>query len=271
MQVVRTVAAMRAARAEAAGTVGFVPTMGALHEGHLSLVERARASAEVVVASVFVNPTQFNDPADFEKYPRTEAADLRQLEAAGVDVAFIPTASEMYFDEEQAVMVDVPGLTGVLEGFHRPGHFAGVCRVVAKLFNIVRPDVSVFGEKDFQQLRVIEAMVVGLAWPMRIVRGATLREPDGLAMSSRNRRLSAEDRERALAISRSLFAAREDRRGLRELEAEVARRIANAGLEVDYVAAVDEATLRPATDRPARLLVAARVGEVRLIDNVALP
>ena len=262
---------MRLAREGLAGRVGFVPTMGALHAGHLSLVERAAFHVEHAVASVFVNPTQFNDPSDFERYPRTEADDLAMLEAAGVTIAFCPEADELYRPGELEVAVDVPGLTGRLEGAHRPGHFAGVCRVVLKLLHVVRPDVAVFGQKDFQQLRVIEAMARGLDLAIEIVAGETTRELDGLAMSSRNRRLTATDRERALAIPRALAAATRSDRPLREVERTVRQTLEEGGLRVDYVEAVDPATLRPASSRPARLVVACFAGEVRLIDNVPLP
>ncbi len=267
MKVLRTIAEVRQTRQQSTGRLGFVPTMAALHVGHRSLVERAKDVADVVAVSLFVNPTQFDDPADFEKYPRTEADDLEQLEQAGVDWVWVPDAAEVYPPGVAEVTVDVPALTRRLEGAHRPGHFAGVCRVVLKLFNVVRPDVAVFGEKDFQQLRVIEAMVEGLDLPIEIERGPTVREPDGLAMSSRNRRLSTEDREKALAISRALSGASGEPR---EVEREVRRRLVEAGLEVEYVEAVDEATLEPAERLPARVLVAVRVGSVRLIDNVRL-
>ena len=271
MKVCRTISELREARSELEGRVGFVPTMGALHEGHLSLVDLARTHAEAAVSSVFVNPTQFNDPSDFEKYPRTLDDDLAMLEGRGVSLVFAPEAAELYPTHVADVTVDVPALTMRLEGEHRPGHFAGVCRVVLKLFNIVQPDVAVFGRKDFQQLQVLRAMTQGLDLPIEIVAGPTLREGDSLAMSSRNARLTAEDRRKALAISRSLHAAIDSRQSLRELERDVRHRLDAAGLRVDYVEAVDAATLRPADARPAVLAAAAYAGEVRLIDNVDLP
>ncbi|MEM1012536.1 MAG: pantoate--beta-alanine ligase [Planctomycetota bacterium] len=270
MKVLRTKSDLRKAREEVrerGASVGFVPTMGALHVGHLSLVERAKEAADVVAASVFVNPTQFDDPADLARYPRTEAEDLEQLEAAGVDWALLPDAAEVYPADQPDVQVAVPALAGRLEGAHRPGHFDGVCRVVLKLFNLVQPDVAVFGAKDFQQLRIIEAMVDGLDLPIRIIRGPTVREPDGLAMSSRNRRLSAEDRVKAVALSRALLSAEGSPR---EVEASVRVQLGSAGLDVEYAEVVDERTLEPATALPARLLAAVRVGGVRLIDNVPL-
>ena len=263
MRVCHTVAELRAARGGLPGRVGFVPTMGALHAGHSSLIDLARGNADHVAASVFVNPAQFDNPDDLAKYPRTLHDDLRQLEAAGVNLVFAPDPAEVYPPGEPAVSVDVPALTGVLEGAHRPGHFAGVCRVVLKLFNLVRPDAAAFGTKDFQQLRVIEAMTAGLNLPVEILRGETVRDADGLAMSSRNRRLSAEDRARALAIPRALQLAAAG--PVREAEATMRREL--TALEVDYAAAVSPVTLRPVTHAPALLAVAARVGGVRLIDN----
>ncbi len=268
MLVCRTIACLRAARRGLEGRVAFVPTMGALHAGHLSLVELARRSGDATVASVFVNPTQFNDSADLAAYPRTLEADLSLLEEAGVSIVFCPEADAMYPADEPAVTIDVPHLTGVLEGAHRPGHFAGVCRVVLKLFNLVRPDAAVFGMKDFQQLRVIESMVAGLNLPIEIVRGPTLREPDGLAMSSRNRRLSAEARDAALALSRGLHAAAEEPDVAAGQAALVAVLHAQPGVEAEYAVAVSPVDLRPTTETPVLFAVAARVGGVRLIDNV---
>ncbi len=261
---------MRQAREALDGRVGFVPTMGALHAGHLSLVEQAAFHVEHVAASVFVNPTQFNDPADFDKYPRTLDDDLAMLEKAGVELVFCPEPGEVYRPGEADVAVDVPALTGRLEGAHRPGHFAGVCRVVLKLFNIVRPDVAVFGSKDFQQLRVIEAMVRGLDLPIEIIAAPIVREDDGLAMSSRNRRLSETERSAVVAIPEALQDATADDRPLRLVEREVRAKLTRAWLRVDYVEAVDPVSLQSAQERPARLVVAAYAGEVRLIDNVRL-
>ena len=271
MDVCHTAADLRAARSALRGRVGFVPTMGALHDGHLSLVDLAKADADAAVASVFVNPTQFDDAADLDAYPRTLDDDLAKLDAAGVAVAFCPDAAEVYPPGRPRARVDVPALTTVLEGEHRPGHFAGVCEVVLKLFNLVRPDVAAFGMKDFQQLRVIEAMTAALDLPVEILRGPTLRDDDGLAMSSRNRRLSAESRAAALAIPRSLDAAAGAwEQGERDPAAlGGVLRDGLASLDVDYAAVVDGGTLRPTeVAGPGTLLaVAARVGLVRLIDN----
>jgi pantoate--beta-alanine ligase len=261
--------------------LAFVPTMGALHEGHLSLLKIARLRAGAkghVAASIFVNPSQFNDPADYERYPRTLDRDLAMLEDAGADMVFVPIEDEMYPINEPPVVVDVPSLTWQLEGSHRAGHFRGVCLVVLKLLNLVEPDLAVFGMKDFQQLRVIEAMVRGLNKTIDIIRAPTVREADGLAMSSRNRRLTPDQRRRALAIPAALAAAEEAfARGETNPEAlvDVMTRIllssppSEVAMEVDYAAVVDPERLEilMKIDRPALLAIAARVGDVRLIDN----
>ena len=259
----------------------LVPTMGALHAGHLSLVRLARETCGArghVAASIFVNPLQFNDPRDFDAYPRTLDDDLQKLEAAGVDMVFAPLEDEMYPYDEPPVVVDVPSLTQQLEGEHRSGHFRGVCNVVLRLFNLVQPDQAVFGMKDFQQLRVIETLTDALDLPVDVVRGETLRDADGLAMSSRNRRLSPRERERALAISRGLDAAVSlHRRGEHSTAAlldAITTHLNNSEpgdvpLTVDYAAAVDANRLEPVKTitGPVALLVAAHVGDVRLIDN----
>ena len=271
-----------ARRARRSGeSIGFVPTMGALHEGHLSLVELARRHAGArghVAVSIYVNPIQFNDRGDYEQYPRTLDRDLELLEKAGVDMVFAPIDDEMYPINELPVVIDVPSLTWQLEGAHRQGHFRGVLNVVLKLFNLVQPDIAVFGMKDFQQLRVIEAMVKGLSRPTDIVRAPTMREPDGLAMSSRNRRLTARERQRALAIPAALQAAEdafEKGQTHPEALAEIMLRTLLSGqpsdvpVEVDYAAVVDPERLEilQKIDRPALLAIAAHVGQVRLIDN----
>jgi pantoate--beta-alanine ligase len=272
----RALAAASAGRAESR-PVAFVPTMGALHAGHVSLMERARVEAGsdgVVVVSIFVNPTQFGPHEDLDRYPRTLDADLEACAAAGVDVVFTPTVEEMYPRglATDAVTVD-PGPAGdVLEGASRPGHFAGVLTVVAKLFGLVRPDVAVFGEKDYQQLALIRRMAADLCLGVDVVGGETVREADGLAMSSRNRYLDAEQRADAVALSRALFAAQE----AAHLGVDGALAAARAELrrthlvDLDYLE-VTAPDLGPAPDRgPARMLVAARVGSTRLIDNVPL-
>lgn len=260
--------------------LALVPTMGALHAGHLSLISEAKRHAPHVAVSIFVNPTQFGPREDFTRYPRPLEDDLAKCRAAGADLVFNPAPEEMYPAEAPGIVVDLPHLSEVLEGKHRPGHFRGVCQVVAKLFNIVQPQVACFGQKDFQQLRIIEAMTAALNWPIEIVGCPTLREPDGLAMSSRNQYLSADERERALSISRALMLARgEVRGGVRQanrLVATMQRVLLDPGnlgrvpVSVDYVAAVDPLTLRPvdAINGPTVLAIAARVGTTRLIDNV---
>jgi pantoate--beta-alanine ligase len=250
--------------------------MGALHVGHVSLIEVARKKAPHVAMSIFVNPTQFGPREDFSKYPRPIEADLEMCRRAGVELVFNPPPEEMYREGEPDIVVDLPQLTTVLEGKHRPGHFRGVCQIVAKLFNVFEPEVACFGQKDFQQLRVLTAMVETLDWPIEMVPCPTLRDPDGLAMSSRNQYLSLEERNRGLSISRALHAAEaEYRAGVRQtnrLIATMQRILLAQHLNIDYVAAVDPLTLKDLEvikDRAA-LAIAARVGTTRLIDNVIL-
>ena len=275
MKVVRTIAECRAAR-QSLGRMALVPTMGALHAGHVSLVETAKKHAPHVAVSIFVNPTQFGPREDFSKYPRPIEEDLAKCEAAGVELVFNPPPEEMYPPGEAEVVVDLPQLTSVLEGKHRPGHFRGVCQVVAKLFNVLRPDVAAFGQKDYQQLRVLTAMVQTLNWPTEMVPVPTLRDPDGLAMSSRNQYLSLEERHKALAIPRALqTAVKEFEAGVRQtnrLIATMQNILLPQHLNIDYVAAVDPQTLKnlDVVKGPALLAIAARVGTTRLIDNVII-
>ena len=254
--------------------VGFVPTMGNLHAGHYSLVMLARQYADRVVSSVFVNPTQFGPNEDFTRYPRTPEADTTGLEGAGCDVLWLPTVESMYpFGVELAARINVPGVSGVLEGAHRPGHFDGVCTVVTRLFNQVQPDVAAFGKKDFQQLAVIRQMVRDLAFPIEILGGSIVRESDGLAMSSRNQYLSAEERPSAAEIRRTLLAMREavaNGRPRLVVEAEASQRLASVGFVVDYAA-----VRRPDLSEPDEgekvakvALIAAKLGKTRLIDNL---
>jgi pantoate--beta-alanine ligase len=250
----------------------LVPTMGWLHEGHLDLVRLARARADAdgaaVVVSIYVNPTQFNEASDFDSYPRDLTRDLRLCEAAGVDAVFAPPDEVMYPDGRDAAdpgelpaVATEPGL----EDRSRPGHFEGVCAVCRRLFALTRPAAAVFGEKDWQQLQAIRRVVEIDASGIDIVPGPTRREPDGLAMSSRNVRLSPDERERALAISRALRAAHDE---LDPESAEEAMAMELAGLEVEYAVVRDAETLGPVRpERPGRALVAVRVGGVRLIDN----
>jgi pantoate--beta-alanine ligase len=278
MRVVETVAEMRQARAAMGGGVGLVPTMGGLHEGHLSLVRRARSADDHVVVSLFVNPSQFAPSEDFDAYPRDLERDLRLLEAEGVDVVFAPSVEEMYppgFDE----WVEVRGpLTERLEGAFRPQFFRGVTTVVARLLRIVRPHRAYFGDKDAQQLRVVRRMAEEQRLPVEIVAGPTLREPDGLAMSSRNAYLSPEERQAALVLPRALELGRtmvecegvRDADRLKEALADCIRREPRAC--IDYVALTDYETLEELTaiDRPALVLLAVRIGSTRLIDNTPL-
>jgi pantoate--beta-alanine ligase len=257
-------------------TIGLVPTMGALHAGHLSLVEASRQRCDLTVVSVFVNPTQFGEGEDFDSYPRDLDADAGLLEEAGVDVLFAPTVPVMY-PPGATTRVDPGPIGQVLCGVSRPVHFAGVATVVTKLLGIVEPDVAFFGEKDYQQLRVVESVVRDLDIDTRIVGCPIVREPDGLALSSRNRYLSREDRARALVLSRALAHAQQAAAAgdtdAAALQAELAARIAaEPDVELEYAAIVDAKTLEPVTvlTREGRALVAARVGSARLIDNVAI-
>jgi pantoate ligase / CMP/dCMP kinase len=342
MIVARSIHELRAVRSYL-GQAALVPTMGALHAGHLSLIETARMNADKVIVSIFVNPTQFGPREDFNRYPRPLDADLKMCRQAGADVVFAPSVEEMYpalkfpptpeqsetsqaaaapadpahssgpapahdsshnpdegaidftlFPIEPVVVphlpgappaptpesipvdigIDIPSLMSPLEGKHRPGHFKGVCQVVAKLFNITQPDVACFGQKDYQQFRILQAMTDALNWPIRLICCPTLREESGLAMSSRNQYLSARDHERAACISRALFKAEADvKAGILQtnrLVATIQRILLEQHLQVDYIAAVDPITLKPAmtVNGPTVLAIAARVGTTRLIDNI---
>lgn len=254
------------------GKVGLLPTLGYFHEGHLRLMDLLREQCDTLVVSLFVNPTQFNESEDFDAYPRDEERDATLAREHGVDVLFAPDTSEVY-PGPSITTVEVIGVTDEMEGRHRPGHFVGVATVVAKLFAGLRPDVAMFGRKDAQQVTVLEAMVRDLRFPIEIIEAPVIREPDGLALSSRNVRLTRDDREMALAISRGLFQAAEqvdagERRGER-IEATVERSIKT--LDIDYVKLASQETMKPidSLDEPAVLAVAASVGKVRLIDNVA--
>jgi len=275
----RTREALREGRVDAGerGTVGFVPTMGGLHDGHLSLVDLARQEADVVVVSIFVNPLQFGPSEDLDAYPRTEERDLALLRERGVDLAFLPSVEEMYPDGEPVVTVDPGALGEALCGPWRPGHFAGVLTVVARLFGLIRPDLAVFGRKDYQQLVLIRRMVRDLELGVRIVDGRIVREPDGLAMSSRNAYLTDEERTRAPSIHEALEEARrrveEGERSavalLRGIHARIGR---EPRMRVQYAEVVDGATLRPVERAEAGTVaaVAAFCGSTRLIDNVVL-
>jgi pantoate--beta-alanine ligase len=254
--------------------VAFVPTMGNLHAGHMSLIEAARAHGDRFIASIFVNPMQFGPNEDFAHYPRTPREDERMLAAAGCDLMFMPDVVEIYPNgPENAARVEVPVLSHILDGEFRPGHFQGVATIVAKLFNIVQPDAAVFGEKDFQQLAVIRRMVADLCIPVAVIGAATLREADGLAMSSRNQYLTAAERGVAPLIHQLLQAARTRLlAGAAEqaVEAEGLAALSAAGFRPDYFAVRDARDLHPAQPHTRELvvLVAARLGKARLIDNL---
>lgn len=279
MEIIETPAAMQrwseAARMRGA-TIAFVPTMGFLHEGHLTLMREGRKRASLLASSLFVNPTQFGPNEDFSRYPRNFERDCEMMREVPVDVLFAPAPEAMYPAGSQT-WVEATEITQGLCGAHRPGHFRGVTTVVAKLFNIVKPHVALFGEKDFQQLRTIQRMVCDLNFDLEIVPVPTVRERDGLAMSSRNAYLSPAERERALALSRALEAAcrclAEGARSAAQLAC-AARYVLERtpGVEIEYVEAVDSETLKPIEriERPVVVAIAARVGATRLIDNMVL-
>ncbi|MCS3479332.1 pantoate--beta-alanine ligase [Bradyrhizobium elkanii] len=278
MQTITTVAELRRALVnfrKADKRVGFVPTMGYLHDGHLALVEASRTQCDVTVVSIFVNPTQFGPSEDLSTYPRDFLRDEKLCRDAGVAIVFAPDAQEVY-PAQFETFVEPGELAKPLCGAFRPGHFHGVATVVCKLFNIVQPDVAFFGQKDFQQCAVVRRMAIDLNLPLEIVTVPTVREPDGLAMSSRNRYLGERERQRALAISRGLFAAADEfQSGERNVERLIA--IAKRHLEtvdrLQYLELVDGDTLKRAETplrRPAALCAAAYIGSTRLIDNVIL-
>jgi pantoate--beta-alanine ligase len=277
MQVLRTIAAVRAAlrtaRAPEGKLVGLVPTMGALHRGHLSLVERARGECGVVAASIFVNPLQFGPNEDFDRYPRQLERDCELFEATGVDVVFAPGVMEMV-PAGATTTVDVGAIGTKLDGAHRPGHFLGVATIVAKLFHVIQPDRAYFGQKDAVQVAVLRQMVRDLNFPVELVACPIVRDEDGLALSSRNAYLSAEERARALTIPRALEAMREEvAAGIVDADfvlkagVDVIQRL--GGIELEYLQVVDAKTLEPVqVIRPGTLIaMAARVGKTRLIDN----
>jgi pantoate--beta-alanine ligase len=256
-------------------TVGFVPTMGNLHAGHQSLIRQARARTDRVVASVFVNPTQFGPNEDFDRYPRTLVQDQAALTAENCDLLFAPDVATMYpFGAQHSVSLRVPQITEVLDGAHRPGHFDGVATVVCKLFNLVQPDVAVFGQKDFQQLKVIERLVRDLSLPVKVMSAPTFRADDGLALSSRNQYLSAAERSRAPLIHDTLQRMRElisQGHPWQVVEQTATSRLARAGFVPDYaVIRCAEDLAEPAEDQREGLvaLIAARLGNTRLIDNL---
>jgi pantoate--beta-alanine ligase len=262
---------------KAGARIGFVPTMGNLHKGHLSLLARAAERADKVVVSIFVNPLQFGPNEDFNRYPRTIEHDTELLRKASASLLFTPSAFEIYpMGVERTSLVDVPELSAILEGQIRPGHFAGVATVVAKLFNIVQPDVAVFGEKDFQQLAIIRRMAQDLCMPIVIEGGPIVRDHDGLALSSRNQYLSAGERNRASRLYETLRRARQQildgQQRYTEVEAHAMRELAAAGFVPDYVSLRRASDLLPprVADDELVLLAAARLGKTRLIDNLLI-
>jgi pantoate--beta-alanine ligase len=266
----------RVAGARAAGrTIGLVPTMGALHAGHASLVEASRGQCGLTVATIFVNPTQFGPGEDFSRYPRTPEADMALLERHGAELVFVPAADQLYPPGDES-RVDVGGVARPLEGEFRPGHFEGVATVVLKLFLLAQPDVAFFGGKDYQQSLVVGRLIRDFGLPIRLRVCPTVRDADGLAQSSRNRYLSADERQRALALPRALKLAgslvKERQLEPRAIEERMRKELAAAGLAIDYAVLADPETLAPIArvDQPAVALVAARVGTTRLIDNQPL-
>lgn len=271
--------------------IGFVPTMGALHKGHISLINAAKMQSDLVISSIFINPTQFNDINDLENYPKTIDTDIGLLEAAGCDVLFAPEINEMYTSQElelkkqqledknwaQGKTIDFGSLDKIMEGAHRPGHFNGVAQVVSKLFRIIEPDKAFFGQKDFQQLAIIRSMVKQLASPVEIISCPTVREPDGLAMSSRNIRLTPEERKIAPLISKILFKIKElqPKKTIAELKSYAEKEIASEPkIRLNYFEIVNSETLQPITDSsqaPSTIAcIAVTLGKVRLIDNILL-
>jgi pantoate--beta-alanine ligase len=274
----RVRSAVREAR-ERGQRVGLVPTMGALHAGHVELIKRCRDQTEFVIVSIFVNPTQFGAGEDFGRYPRPLEHDLRQCESAGVDLVFAPSVPTVYPHGSSSTFVEVPGLSDVLEGANRPGHFRGVTTVVLKLFELVRPDLAIFGQKDYQQQAVIRRMVEDLHVPVELAVVPTVRGPDGLALSSRNRYLNPEERQAATVLFRALSRAMQAV-AAGERQAEQVRQILRETLEskplvkLDYAEVADVETLEPlgnlSKERAAVALLAARIGTTRLIDNALL-
>jgi pantoate--beta-alanine ligase len=274
MRTLGTMAETAAFQATAASPVILVPTMGALHAGHAALIDAARARAGrngTVIVSIFVNPTQFGPNEDLAKYPRTMEADLEMCSTHGADAVFAPTADEMY-PPGDSTFVDEAELSRGLCGAQRPGHFRGVCTVVAKLFNIIRPDAAIFGEKDYQQLAIVRRMARDLFFNLEIIGHPTVREADGLAMSSRNRYLDADERKRAAAFPAALSTAAQENDPGQIMAKATALITEGTGSAPQYVELVDAETLAPlaALDRPAVLAAAVKIGETRLIDNVRL-
>ncbi len=280
MKTITTIESLREIRREwqlAGKKIGFVPTMGNLHAGHLTLVQAAKEQADIVVVSIFVNPLQFGADEDLDAYPRTLAQDTHALQEMGVDVLFTPTASDIYpRGLEQQTFVEVPGISYMICGASRPGHFRGVATIVSKLFNMVQPNIAYFGEKDYQQVQVIKAMVTDLSMNLDIVAIATKREKDGLAMSSRNGYLTPEQRIIAPLVYQTITRIKADiesgRRDFQRLVQQQVEHLSQAGFKPDYIEIRDAYNLQPAAFEATRLviLIAAFIGKTRLIDNVVI-
>ena len=284
MQILQTIKETRQAcaiaRAAASGssTLGLVPTMGALHEGHLSLIRAAKKQSDIVVATIFVNPTQFGPNEDFARYPRTFESDCALLESEGVNLLFTPTVEEMYPTGTSRTFIEVAGISDRLDGLSRPGHFRGVATVVAKLLNIVSPDFAYFGQKDAAQVAVLRAMVHDLNFPVELVVCPTVRDPQGLALSSRNQYLNADEHNHALTLSQALASASAmATAGVHDagqLRSPILQRLKSSpALQIDYVEIVDPATLESVSDirKGALIAIAAWIGKTRLIDNALIP
>jgi pantoate--beta-alanine ligase len=275
MRLLKNLASLRQWRSQQQRTVALVPTMGNLHEGHLSLVKKAQQQADVVVVSIFVNPMQFGANEDLDSYPRTLQADCQALEQLGVDAVFTPQVDDMYpRGLEAQTRIEVPGISDILCGASRPGHFVGVATIVCKLFNMVQPQVAVFGEKDFQQLQVIRLMTQDLSLPVDIIGVPTAREPSGLAMSSRNGYLSEAQKQQAASIYRTLqqLAQKLQQGSPQDAQRWAVEELTRTGFEVDYVEIRNADSLQPATAADAKwvALVAAKLGSTRLIDNLVI-
>lgn len=280
MEIAKSIAALRKVRNQWRGDgykVGLVPTMGNLHDGHLSLLKKARDLCDKTICSIYVNPLQFDQANDFEQYPNTLEQDISALKALGTDLVFVPDSSMIYpHGTENRTTVNVPGITDSLERAHRDGHFTGVATVVSKLFNLVEPDVAVFGEKDFQQLLLVRRMTEDLNFPIDIVGSPTIRTPEGLAMSSRNGRLSDKERQQAPEIYRTLKecvqSLRNGAKDFEQLELAASKRLTDAGFAPDYFSIRNTTDLEPARANESIdtwvVLVAANLGDVRLIDNM---
>jgi len=281
MQVLETIDEVRFLRRTVSGTIALVPTLGALHDGHMSLIAHGRRLADRIWVSIFVNPTQFGPDEDFDCYPRSLNQDLRLCEEAGVTAVFAPSVPQIYPPHGIETIVDVPAISTDLEGDLRPGHFRGVCRVVAKIFNIIQPDIACFGQKDYQQLLVIKALVHDLAMPVKIVASPTIRERDGLAMSSRNQYLNANQRYQASALFKALTEAKrlviqEGQRNPIQIEQAMAQILREHQIKVDYAVLRHGKTLAklvhvdPNQIKGVVALIAGRIGKVHLIDNMII-